>query len=387
MYLKIITIAALCLSVLSVNGQITHTHKLDVGLGHEWNAFLAPSTLIEEDDELFREDLWDNGTFQSLSLQNGFKIEGKNHRIKLKVNGSLGLFQTEQNSNRYTYRIGASYRAKYASKKYFEFEPEFFRKKREGINTDNAVLATPFSYSLLRIPVAFDFYLGKKAWLKTQAGYLFKNYDKANGEKLLYHAPFFEAMYSKKWQSDRFIKKVSLTSTSQLRNYQTLSLLTDLEDFDEDDPELELEYREGSRDWTYQFTTLKLDLTNINKSNSVALGLYHISRIDQNSRSTFNEIGPGIAYETTLQKIELKSSVRYTIRNYTRLAPGAENTTPLQYHYLRLNAALNYRLNKKSQIYCNTHFVNRTSNNPNLDAMSFRDYFNGYMEIGVRWSW
>jgi len=297
--MRTLSLAFVCLLFFAGYGQIKHSHRLTIGLGNEWNAFLSPYTLIVDEEFRSGTENWDNGTFQAISLNNTFKIEGERHKLKLKINGSLGLYQTEQNSNRYTFRIGTSYRLKYASKKYLEFAPELFRKRREGINTDNAVLATPFSYLLVRVPIGLDFYLGNKSWLKTEAGYLYKNYDKVNGEKLFYQAPYFEASYSKKWESDAGIKKLSLQSETQLRTYETLSIV--IQEFDEEDEEEEIEeeilFNEGSRNWTYQFTPLQLDFDKKNDGRKMVLGLYHISRIDQNSRSTYQEIGPGIRFD------------------------------------------------------------------------------------------
>lgn len=379
-----ITLTLTCFSVIVGYGQITHTHKIALGSGNEWNAFLSPGTLVEDEEISSREELWDNGTYQSLSFKNSLKIEGEKYRLKFKVNGSLGIYQTEQNSNRFTYRLGASYRLKYAPKKYFEFAPELFRKRREGINADNAVLTTPFSYTLFQAPVGLDFYLGNKAWLKTKTGYLYKNYDKTHGEELYYQAPFFEASISKKWDSKNAVKKISFSSATQFRKYQTLSLINAPED--EEEPEEENIYREGSRNWTYQFSNLVLDISGKESNQKLGIGLYHISRIDANKRSTYHELGPGIQYQTKSAKAGVKASLRFTIRSYERLAPGSDNDTPLQYQYLRGNIELNHALGKRSQIYCRGNIVNRKSNNPNLESLNFREYFNGYAEMGIRWT-
>lgn len=381
----IIAISAYFLFILTY-GQVSHSHKLDLGLGNEWNAFLKPSTLLDEEGEtLFKSELWDNGTFQSASLRNSFKIEGDKYRLKFKLNGSLGIYQTQQNSNRYTYRVGASYRLKYAKKKYLELSPELYRKKREGINTDNAVLTTPFSYTLVKIPLGFDFYLRNKAWLKTQVGYLHKDYDKERGEMLYYQAPYADVVISKKWESGNVTSKLSLKSTTQIRDYRTRSIVFN---HDEEDEEFdETEFRDGSRDWRYQFTNIQLDITKNEGRSNVILGLYHTSRIDANRRSTFHEIGPGVQYEVSSAKAGLKTNLRYTVRNYERLAPGAGNDTPLQYKYLRANIELHHRLGTASDFYVKGNVVNRSSNNPNLDTLSFREYFNGFVELGLRWSW
>ena len=358
--------------------QVTSSHKLKLGIGHEWNAFLSPSTQLENEELLSRSELWDNGTFQALSVHNTFKQEARNHRFKLKADGSLGIFQTEQNSNRYTFRLGASYRVKYAPRKYFEFAPELFRKKREGLNVDNAVLATPFSYLTIRMPIGLDFYLGNKAWIKAQTGYLYKEYDKPAGEKLFYHAPYFETTLSKKWDTGSLTKKLSLKSLTQFRAYETLSLLED----EEDEPR----YRAGSRDWTYQFTTLLFDISK-GKNNSLAIGFYHTSRLDQNQRSTYHELGPGLKSQNSVNKWHFSTGLRYSVRRYVRLAPGADNDTPLRYQYVRATGEIIYAFTQQRMMFLKGNLVHRTSNNPNTESLAFRGYTNGLLEMGLKWKW
>ena len=376
---RLLTIT-ITLLAFAAKGQVTHNHTLKIGVGNEWNAFLSPSSLLEDDELFTQSQLWDNGTYQFISLKNGFKVEGDKFRLKLKANGSLGVYQTAQNSNRYTYRMGVSYRLKYMSKKYLELAPEVFRKRREGVNADNAVLTTPFSYTLIKAPLGLDFYLGNKAWLKTQLGYLYKNYDKSGGEKLYYQAPYFEALISKKWETESITKKLTLTSTTQARQYHVLSRIED-----EEDEESIL--REGSRDWTYQFTSLILDFSKNESNRKLGLGLYHTSRFDNNNRSTFHEVGPGIQYQAGNSKVGFKSNIKYLVRSYEKLSPGAGNDTPLQYGYLRGSLELEYTLTKKSQLYGKGNFVNRTSNNPDQELRSFREYFNGYVEMGIKMNW
>ena len=359
-------------------GQVSHSHKLRIGLGNEWNAFLSPSRLEVDDELLTKSELWDNGTYQTLALKNSLKTEGEKHRLKLKMSGSLGLYQTNQDANRYTYRLGVSYRLKYASRKYFEVAPEIFRKKRDGVNADNAVLTTPFSYTLVKAPVGFDFYLGNKAWLKTQIGYLYKNYDKSDGEKLFYKAPYFDTSISKKWVSESSTVKISLNSITQRRHYTVITRIADEDE--EDDPIL----REGFRNWLYQFTNLILDISSNDDLQKIGIGIHHTSRIDLTRNSTFHEAGPGITYQVKSKKIALRSGIRYLIRNYTKLSPGAGNDVPLKYKYLRANVELDYELTTNALLYWRANAVNRTSNNPDLEAGNFREYFNGLIEMGVK---
>lgn len=372
----------------------TRSHQISVGGGQGWNAFLMPNVLLSEGEQQDKEDLWDNGTFQSISLNNSFRWEKDQHKFKLKLNGSLGVFQTENNANRHTYMVGVSYRVKYTSKRYFEFAPEYFRKKRQGINGDQALLATPFSFQQFRAPFSFDFYLGDGAWVKSEVGYLIKSYDRPSEQILRYQAPFLGLSFSKKWMIGDHTTKLTLNSLSQKRKYTDIDRITtqqDPEDNEDDDffeedgePEGE-EFSESERNWSYFFNNLTYSLKTSNKKLRAEIGLYSTFRSDARNISNYLEVGPGINATWQTGKLEISPSVRYSIRKYGRLAPGNGNNLLLRYNYLRTRLNVNYQLEKNMFLFTRYIMTRRTSNNPNLDRTSFREYFYAQGELGIRW--
>ncbi len=382
-----------------VIAQVSHSksHQISIGGGHEWNPFLMPNTLLTDGELQDKEELWDNGTFQALSFNNSFRWEKDKHKFKLKINGSLGIFQTEQNANRHTYTLGASYRVKYAPKKYFEFAPEYFRKKREGINGDQALLATPFSFQQFRAPLSFDFYLGDGAWIKSEIGYLIKSYDRPSEELLRYQAPFLGLSLSKKWTVGDYTTKLTLRSLSQRRKYTDIDRIAPIEDpeFDEEDDFFEEdeafegveEFRENERNWSYFFNDLTYSLKTANKSLRAEIGLYSTLRVDAQRISDYLEIGPGINASWQTGKLEVSPSLRYSVRRYSRLAPGEGNNLLLQYNYIRTRFNANYRLGNNLTLFASYVLTTRTSNNPNLDGITFREYFYAQGQLGIRWKW
>ncbi|MDW3190992.1 MAG: hypothetical protein R8G66_01470 [Cytophagales bacterium] len=395
MHKSLTLILALLIST-PIIAQINHSHSHQVALGggQEWNAFLRPSTFSQDGEFLNKEELWDHGTFQSLSFNNSFRWEKDQHRFKLKLNGSLGIFQTEENANRHSYTIGGSYRVKYAPKKYFEFSPEYLRKKREGINGDQAILATPFSFQQFRAPVSFDFYLGEGAWVKTEVGYLIKSYDRPDEQVLRYQAPFLGVALSKKWTIGEHTTKLTLHSVSQRRNYTDIDRITEQidpedeeDDFLEEDEEFEEEdeFRESERNWSYYFNNLTYSLKTADKKVRAEIGIYSTLRKDARNVSDYLEIGPGINATLKTGKWELSPSVRYSIRKYSRLAPGNGNNLLLQYKYLRVRFKSNYRLTNNVSFFGRYILTNRDSNNPTRDSNAFREYFYAQGELGVRW--
>lgn len=395
----IITTLCFLMVCLSYGQKFNRSHQLSVGAGHETNAFLRPNSLLEDDELLERPDLWDNGTYQSVALSNGLKWQKGPHKFKLKLNGTLGIYQTEENSNRYSITAGFAYRVKYGSKKYFEFAPEYYLKKRRGINGDQAVLATPFSFQQVRVPVSFDFYLGDMAWLKSEAGYFFKGYDQPNAQVLQYRAPFLQVSFSKKWTLGENITRLTVESRTQWRKYKELDrIVTEIlfeDDFEEEEEEFFEEegledsvyFRAGERDWTYYFNDASYAFWTANKSFRAELGLFSMIRSDARAVSSYTEVGPGVSTEVKLEKLSLSTSLRYSIRRYSRLAPGADNNLLLQYRYLRGKFGITYQLGRRTSFYGKYTLINRTSNNPNVDRTSFREYFYASGELGIRWKW
>lgn len=393
---KSLTLILALLFSAPIIAQVNHSrsHQISIGGGQEWNAFLRPTTFAQDGEVLNKEELWDNGSFQSLSFNNSFRWEKDQHKFKLKLNGSLGIFQTEENANRHSYTIGGSYRVKYAPKKYFEFAPEYFRKKREGINGDQAILATPFSFQQFRAPLSFDFYLGDGAWVKSEVGYLIKSYDRPNEQVLRYQAPYLGISLSKKWTIGEHTTKLTLHSISQWRKYTDIDRIAeqidpeDEEDefFEEDEAfEGEDEFQENERNWSYYFNNLTYSLKTGNKKLRAEIGIYSTMRIDARSVSDYLEIGPGINATWKTGKLELSPGIRYSIRKYSRLAPGEGNNLLLQYNYLRTRFNANYRLTNNLSLFGRYILTKRDSNNPSLDSNAFREYFYAQGELGIRW--
>lgn len=367
---KFITLAITFYITQSLFAQTTSNHSVGAGLGHEWNVFLNPSYLESEEEELDRFDLWDNGTFQSLSSRNSWKIEKGEHRLKLVANGSLGIYQTQNDANRFEYYLKASYRTKYSSKKYFEFAPEYQRLKREGVNIADAVLRTPFSFGRLYLPLHFDFYMGNKMWVKTQVGYLYKHYDRMMEEEaLVYKSPFATVSFSKKWVGSS-VQKLTFNSGLQLRTYEEL-------EFDSDG-----ELEEKTRNWN--FLRNSVEFSNKKESRSITFGLYEISRLDQSQTNTYHEASPGVKWSSEFGKIGIDASLRYSYRYYPGLTPGEDNDDlQLVYQYIRTNVKMTYEVTSKIQGYTKLNVVDRLSNNPDPAARGFRGYFNSLVETGL----
>ncbi|MEM9052117.1 MAG: hypothetical protein AAGC47_08720, partial [Bacteroidota bacterium] len=339
---------------LGAKAQVKNKFLMDVGGGFEGNTFLVPAVTGDENGRRVV-----NTAFQSVRVVNNFQYKVKNHRFKLYTSGAYNFYQTENPSDSYAYRIKGGYRVKYAGSKYFEFSPELARIDREGLENVNEVLVTLFSYKRIKVPVSFDFYLGDKVWLKTDGGIIYKDYGKLEGERLTYQAQFVKLKLSKKFISPYFETKLSVSSAFHRRNYTSLSNVPNLGEFDEftlDDDIL----AEGNLNWNFLFNNIRFKAEDTQKKYVFSAGFHHISRLDQNRRSTYHEFGPSVGFAKQKNRMEYDLRTRYTFRSYPQFTPNDDNRN-LRYTYLRLSGVVFYQMDKRIKLFARGELWRRTS--------------------------
>lgn len=379
--MKLLTVLLLLLNPIALVAQISSSGHVSGQLGYETNVFLNPAILEQDEEVLERADLWDNGTFQGLSLHHTLKARYGDHKLKLITNGSIARYQTELDANRYTYDLGFSYRSKFAPKKYIEFSPLLNRVNREGINLANAVIRTPFSFTMLTVPLHLDFYLGQKTWLKTEGGYRYKRYDRSNGESLHYTAPFLNMQLSKKWVSDRSTRKLTLRTAYMWRTYQELELrgASDAQ---------EGTLVEDQRNWNFYQHMLEYQINLLQDRFELTAGLYHLSRVDVEETNTYHQLSPGARVRYSKKSNTLTASVKYSWRHYPTLTPGRGNTeTLLAYRYLRVGLRYERKVKKSMHWFATANLTNRSSNVTDLSLLGFREYLMYQVQTGIRLNW
>lgn len=359
----------------STFSQWERKSKLGVSTGYESNVFLNPSLLIVEGEEIGRDELWQSGTFQKLFLNTSFVYDTLLYRLKIKANGSLSLYQTEVEANRHTYDLGFAYRRKIGKRKYVEIAPEYNRRQRDGVNEADAVLRTPFSFRQWVIPLHFDYYLGARSWLKTQVGYLLKDYDRLEGEELKYSSPFAHMALSKKWRGVLTTKKLTVTASNQWRTYTDIELSSEANE----DPVFENEERR----WNYRRLDTEFELIDENDKYRVLFGIYHLQRTDVDGPNGYSQISPAVQVKYNMARLTLDAEFKYSLRKFSELSPGRDNDTLLKYNYVRAGLGASFNVKDNATVFLKGKFVNRESNSPNLEAIGFRDYFTGFVELGT----
>lgn len=370
----------LVLTSLQVNAQWKRQFNVGVNGGYEWNVFLNPSTVSGEEETLFRDDLWINAPYQGGFLSADFSRDTDKGRWKLGTYVSAANYNSRINANRHSFKLDASYRTRYAERKYFEVAPEIYRINRVGVNDQDAILSTPFSYLKLTLPVKFDFYLRKKVWLKTTAGYLYRSYDRTNDKQLFYHAGFVGASLSKKWNSVSKETKLTYSNRLEMRLYKNLEFFLD-EPAEPGDPAEPEEVEENSRVWTYISNDLEYAIKPVHGRFELTIGLYTTIRLDSEEENSYKELAPGLSAEWNVKNWTLGADLSYVHRNYAEREVGEEEL-PLQYKYVRASVKAQVPLRKNMNFYTKSNMVNRASSN-DLLTRGFREYFNSRIEMGV----
>lgn len=359
----------------STFAQWERKSKLGISTGYESNVFLNPPSLIIEGEEIGRDELWQSGTFQQLFLNTSFVYDTLSYRLKIKANGGASLYQTDIEANRRTYDLGVAYRRKIGKRKYLEIAPKYNRRQRDGVNEADAVLRTPFSFRQMIIPLHFDYYLGGRAWLKTQVGYLRKDYDRMEGEELKYTSPFAQITVSKKWLDRITTKKLTLTASNQWRTYTDIELSSE----EDEDPIFENEERQ----WNYRRVDTEFEFIDKNDKYRILFGLYHLQRTDIDGPNGYTQVSPAVQFKYNITRLTMDAEFKYSLRKYSGLSPGRDNDTLLRYDYLRAGLGARYTLKNNASAFLKGKIVNRESNSPDLEAIGFRDYFTGFVELGM----
>lgn len=375
---KVILSVFLTTIIQTLNAQQSSSTRLNLQGGYDQNVFLAPSFLLRNEIELERFDLWDNGTFQSVGFSHIQKWKLEKSTFRISAAGDLSAYQTRMDANRYEWSFTSAYRIKYANRKYLELAPRLVRKKRQGVNLTDAVLQTPFSYVNLILPVHLDFYLGNKRWLKTEFGFVYKDYDRSEDQVLRYKAPFIGALLSKKWLNAHTTKKLTLKYDAMFRRYLDIDLITS----DEDDVS---RFSKKERSWNYYSYELSLLIQENEEKWRWEPYIRAQIRDDQTGKNGYLQTEFGTFSKYKLGDLwSLSSKMSYQNRSYRELTPGEGNEEQLLiYNYFRFSANLTYRWTPNATVFTAAELVNRLSNNPDETMLGFRDYQTRLIQVGI----
>lgn len=404
---KHLTLLLLCMMSATLSAQTTL--KLQTMGGYEWNVFQSPTSYTNSEGvTMNRDQLWVSAPFTSVGLSAGWKRDLGKGKLKLNGGFSKALYFSSTSADQLKYDFGASYRIKYAKKKFFEFAPEFARVERQGTDQSDNILRTPFSYKHAIAPLHFDFYLGDKKWLKTKVAYHYKFYDRTDGGQLFYHGIEPSIKWSKKYDNTKDVQKISIEGSAMFRKYTDVRVSSttaasteasevDVEADEEDLEEEELgeeeesgedtEANEGSADvrerkWNYYNLTWTHQYESKDEKLSTSISLNNRFRQDVLGSQTYNQTMFTAGLTRRFGKTKVSVTGGYAFRYFTAVKVSSSQT-PLSYHYLRGKLAVVYPINDHWDLKLKASLVKRISNNKSVTSRSYRGYFNGYVGLGI----
>ncbi|RNC83629.1 MAG: hypothetical protein ED557_07535 [Balneola sp.] len=344
--------------------------KTGVYQGYEWNIFRNPETLIQSEDTLGRSDLWSNSNYNELFANTDFLKRWGSTRLKLSGDLRANVYHQQNSAQKEFYRVYASFRTKYASRKYFEFSPSFSRKTQAPIDQSDLIFRSRFSYSQVLAPLHFDFYLKKQRWLRFEASYRYKSYDATDNDKTHYHGFEVQALYSKRWKG-RVTSEIELFAEWNSRNQTELEFAT------QTSPE-EIKKR------SFESYTVGSNLSFQSKSKSFKIEFpvsYKVFNDSPSERLNYSQVVAGTKLSFDLGKARVIQNFSGTLRDFTTLTVADEEF--LNYKFIRSSTTVTVPIMDRFNYIAKASLIRRLSNRATMSSSSFRGYFSSYIETGI----
>jgi len=337
--------------------------------GYEWNIFRNPESLVQQGDTLGRGDLWSNSNYNELFLNTDYSKRWKNARLKLSGDFRANIYHQQNSAQKEFYRVYASYRTKYASRKYFEFSPSITRRNQAPIDQSDLIFRSRFSYSQVLAPLHFDFYLKKQRWLRFETSYRYRAYDATSNDNTHYHGFGAEALFSKRWKG-RVTTEVELFAEWNLRKQTEFEFATETE------PE-EVKNRDFQ---SYTFGST-LSLRSNNSSFRIEFPLSYKSFTDTPSeRLNYSQLETGTKISFKLGKTRVTQNLTGTFRDFSNLTVTDDEL--LNYKYIRSSTTIRIPVLNRFTYTVKASAVRRLSNRTTMTRSSFRGFLSSYIETG-----
>ena len=338
--------------------------------GYEWNIFRNPESLIQQSDTLGRNQLWSNSSYNELFINTDYIKKWGNSRIKLSGDISGNIYHQQNSAQREFYKATASFRTKYASRKYFEFSPSFSRRKQPNIGQSDVIFRSRFSYYQVATPLNFDFYLKKQRWLKLETSYRYKAYDANGGEQTDYHSFSAQALYKKKWKGS-IQRELELFAEWSTRNQTTMDFATATR------PE-----RITNRSFTTYRFGASLLFESVKKRFRIEFPVsYKMLSDTPSERLNYTQIEGGTKLSFFVKNVRVYQSFSATIRDFSNLT--ITDNELLNYNYIRSTTTVTIPFFNRFVYTVKGSLIRRLSNRNTITSSAFRGYLSSYIETGI----
>ena len=343
----------------------------EINQGFEWNIFKNPDLVQSRQGLLDREQLWQNSIYNAFIIQTDYLKKTEQGRIKLSADLNLDRFHQQPTAHKNNYRVLASYRTKYASRRYIEFAPELNRQQQDGFDPNDLLFSGRLSYHQLDTPVHLDFYLGKKSWLKFESSYRYKVFDRFENNQAYYHMLSVEGEYKKKWESKTLISQISIYGVLKNRHQTSQTFET-----------FQVPASERVRIFRAIETGTEISFKTINDRFDISFPFEFSWLSDAPTQNlNYRQLKAGVELGITLGKVQLDQKISGFLRDFDQFT--VPNNEMLSYRFFRSSTSLEIPLYRNLLIHSKFVFMQRESNQ-RLSSDAYRGYLNSYIESGIR---
>ncbi|MEO1022358.1 MAG: hypothetical protein AAFW89_07415 [Bacteroidota bacterium] len=340
--------------------------------GYAQNLFRNPDNLVENSDTLSRSALWQNSVYNRIALSGDYTKKWNSGRLKITANWGTNRYHQQPHAHRVTYRARASFRSKYARRKYIEFAPELSRQQQDGIDQNDLIFSTRLSFHQLETPLHLDFYLGNKAWLKTETKYRYKAFDAFNGQQTHYHAWYTEALFKKRWEPSSLTTHA--VQVKMKGNYRDQTITR----FATESAAQEQRFR--------QFLTLNLAGSYSLSLAKNAIVLRVPVTVDQfvdfpTNQLDFSEVGAGLGLTWNNKKGSWRVGVERSIRQFHRFQ--LQNGNRLAYTFWNPEFEFRIPLHPTLSLKMEGRWDIRTSTRDQITTAAYREYSSSFIQSGI----
>ena len=371
--MKKLIISIIALLSLPVSAMAQWNIETGINQGYEWNIFKNPELIVEENDTLQRNRLWQNSSFNELTADIRYEFDWENSRLRLESDLSTNLYHQAAEAHEFSYDLGASYRSNFADGKYIEVSPEYSRKKQDGVEATDPVFSSRLSYSQVRIPLELDFYLGNRAWLRFETMFRNRQYDRRNDKQTSYNAYYFESLFKKSIDDrGRFDHEFEVENQIRYRDQVTT---------DFDNPAASPE--ENFRQFTKIETQALYRLQNREGIFDIEFPVVGTLFYDHPSGNLdYREIEFGTEIDVDLGRTEFSAGIERTLRSFNNFDIGDSGNT-LFYAYWTGQAEIEYAITRNINLHAKARYITRTSTRERLTTAFYREYTNSYIQSGI----
>ena len=363
----------IALFVLPVSAIAQWNIETGINQGYEWNIFKNPKLVVEDSDTLQRNRLWQNSSFNELSVDMRYEFDWENSRLRLESDFSTNLYHQATEAHKFEYEMGASLRSNFADGKYIELSPEYSRKQQDGVEATDPVFSSRLSYSQIRIPLELDFYLGNLAWLRFETMYRNRRYDRRNDKQTSYDAYYFEALFKQSIDDiGWFDHEFEIENQVRYRDQVTT-------DYDDPSTAPEENFRQFTKIETQVLYRLqsRQDLFEVEFPVSGTLFFDHPSSV-----LDYREIEFGTEVDLNIGRAELSAGLERTLRSFNNFDVGNAGET-LFYGYWTGDAGVEFALTNTITLNVEARYTTRSSTRERLNTTFYRDYTNSYIQSGI----